>query len=130
MKIETALKHRRAGLMRLYDAYSRARLFKCTSSDLGQWSREARALPESAPRAPGWVGAYLEGADEVLREMLYREALEYCSRAPSGELVSHHRDSERYYEKRGFSPCDVATKNSTGGHYWKGTEKPFFVSGV
>lgn len=122
MKIETALKRRDILRNRLKESYSRAIHFRWTSKELGEESR----LVRGSLSAPQWVRAYVEGAESVMRDNLYSDHLEYCSRI-DGRLVSHYRKSPRYYEKLGYSPRALHENGTHAGHYWVDTDCPFFA---
>jgi hypothetical protein len=63
-----------------------------------------------------------------LREFQYRNDLEFCSRLKNGEIVSHHSDSHRYYEKKGYGPMEISVGDIVEivGHFWKDTDKLFY----
>jgi hypothetical protein len=73
--------------------------------------------------------SYVDGAESVMRDNLYSEHLEHCSRV-DGKLVSHYRKSPRYYETLGYTPRYIADNGTHAGHYWIGTDKPFFADSV
>ena len=124
MRIKTALDRRTTASRRLHEVYSRARHFKFTSAEI---NAESLAVRATCNKCPAWVHAYLEGVESVLRDSLYANDLEYCSYV-RGNLVSHYRGSPRYYEDAGLSPREVCHENTNGGHYWKGTDKPYFTN--
>ena len=125
MRTETSLRKQKDALASLKDIYSRARTFKFTHAKLLE---ERMNLIRTLVKCPDWVVSYLDGAEAILSDNLYMYDLEYCSFAPDGTLVSHHRKSPRYYETLGYSPESICNKNIKGGHYWEDTDKPFFVS--
>ncbi len=126
MDLNLSLKRRDQALASLEDIYSRAKHYKMSHAALMELRLE---LSESLTKAkvPHWIITYLDGAERVLSNNLYKYDLEYCSFAPDGTIVSHYRKSPRYYETLGYSPESVCNKNIKGGHYWKDTDKPFFA---
>jgi hypothetical protein len=124
MRIETSLKKRDELKQAIQSLYSVAIICKMDHDKL---NTDIRSIFAKYRKCPQWVIAYCEGADSVMRDMLYRDHLEYCSIAPSGEVLSHNSKSERYYQKRGFSPSEWSNVMKQGGHYWRDTNKVFYV---
>ncbi len=124
MRIETALKKRNELKQAICGAYSIATICKMESEKLHENIRDIFAKYRKCPQ---WVIAFGKGVDSVMRDLLYRDHLEYCSIAPNGVVLSHDSKSERYYQKRGFSPSEWSNIMKHGGHYWRDTDKPYYV---
>lgn len=125
MHISTALNHRNRATRRMYDLYSMAKHGRMTHAAM---LTECLKIKSTINHCPAWVCSYVDGVESVLREMQYRNDLEYCSRLKSGEIVSHHSDSDRYYQKKGYEPREISIGDivDIAGHFWKNTDKLFF----
>lgn len=123
MRIERALRTRDLAKNAYYSAFHLAKISKMTSTQLnGQLIEIRKNFPK---RTPAWVSHFLDGMQEVLREDLYRNHLEYCY-VLNGTIYSTRKDSDRYYEKHGLTASDLGKGATSGGHYWIETDKVFF----
>lgn len=124
MRIETSLRKRDELKQALCGVYSVAIHSRMTHDKLCDYVNETFAKYRKCPQ---WVIYYGNGVESMLRDILHRDHLEYCSVAPNGEVLSHDSRSERYYQKRGFTPQEWSNIMKVGGSYWRDTDKPFFV---
>lgn len=128
MRIERAITLRDEAYRRLTSLYlSDAPIFGMDSISLNAASRDIYA---GINQAPQWVHQYLQGAEKVLRDMLYRHHLEYGAIGPKGEFLSTHRESPDYYQKHGYDPSEYSDSGRfrARGHYWTESRKPFFLA--
>jgi len=124
MKIERALAIRNEASQSVRHIYSSAENFQLPSSEI---SERINKMKKNFPKGtPYWVISYLEGVESMLRDILFREKLEFCYTV-EGELYSTRRESSRYYEKY-FKPSELNKKQSASGFYYQDTDKPYFIS--
>ena len=123
----------------MFSIYSSAKSYKSTSQDI---RKRVQKLFDSLPkRTPYYVSAFLRGMEEVLQADLYRNHFEFCYTISGkvlddsgnmviyeNELVSTYKKSNRYYEKLGIKPSQLQEMSSANGHYWDGTDKPYFTT--
>ena len=124
MRIETALRKRDELKQSLCSVYNIAIHSRMTHDKLCDYVNDRFAKYSNCPQ---WVIYFNKGVDSMLRDSLYRDHLEYCSVAPNGEILSHDSRSDRYYQKRGFTPQEWSNIMKVGGHYWRNTDKPVYV---
>jgi len=124
MRIKRAVQIKIEGKGRLYDLHSSCKIFKMTSEERNE--KLLKILERMPKGTPSWVRSYLHGVQDALTDDLYKNHLEFCNEV-DGKLYSVNRGSDRYYEKF-VSPRELHEKGTKKGHYWKGTDKPFFVS--
>ena len=124
MNLDRSFKIKQSAKQAIYSCYSMAKIGKSTSNQL---HKNLRQVSELLPKGtPYHVISFLNGMKEVLSEQLYRNELEFCYTI-DGVIYSVYKNSERYYEKHNITPkqlCDDADKS---GHYWIGTDKPYFI---
>ena len=128
MKIERALQIRDMLKRNIYDIYSSAKNFKLSSDQINDRKNKLkRNIPTGTP---SWVLSYVEGMEEVLRQDLYNNHLEFCYKINeilySTSRNSLDRKSSRYYEDYGIAPSDLQKLSTSNGHYWINSDKPFF----
>ena len=124
MKIERALDIKTVAKRNLQDIIHSAIMFKTTSKSFNeQCVKMKNNLPKKTPL---WVINYLEGYRDANIDFIYHKELEFCYKL-DGKLYSIHRDSKRNYEKHGFTPQQCCNNQESSGHYWKDTDKPWFI---
>lgn len=127
MKIDTALNHRNRATQRVIANYRCAELAHYTFS---QMLDDHSHVLKSISHCPYWVKAYVEGYRDALTKDHNRNKLEFCSVLKEGDIVSHDRNSPRYYGKLGFSAFDISQGGIVDlwGTFWKDTDKLFHRS--
>ena len=121
MKIKRAVDIQCHSRTKLLDIYGGAAIYKSKSEEISKRIAEYKnKLPKDTP---AWVKSYIDGYADALTKMLYQYKLEFCYLI-DGRLVSTYKNSERYYEKMGYSISDLTDKPN--GHYWIGSDKPYF----
>lgn len=125
------LKKRDNAIMRIDDAYSIARTFGQTHSELME---SIAKVNSTLMKCPQWVWAYCEGYRQALNNGLYRESLVYGGMV-DGVFMSTHSNRADYYQNHGIAPSEFAKHGRVKqtGHYWnpdlfQGKVKPFFIS--
>lgn len=110
---------------RLGDVYASARIFHLTSKQL---NKRAFGIYDGLPKdIPRHVREFIRGYEARLQDELYQRDLEFCY-LYDGVLYSTHKESthrltEEFYDRNeGHLLC-----NCPNGHYWKGTNKPYFT---
>lgn len=118
---------------RVSDAYNMARLSRMPHSEFLAY--RAKWIAAELNRKHGkravysaYVKGYVSGLEAAENARLYREFLEYCYLV-GGVLYSTHRDSthrktEEFYSRNAGHELGNAEAH---GHYWKGSDKPFFL---
>lgn len=127
MKIERALKIRDRALTRIKDAHSKVTVYKLTSES---YNKKYIEIINTMPNGtPSHVREYLRGYSDCLRHSFY-DNLEFCYTLKDGRKFSTYKNSPLYYEKHGITPKYLHDNAETSGHYWEGTDRPFFVGPV
>lgn len=123
----------------MFSIFSSAISFKLKSHEITEKIVELKkSLPK---RTPYYVTTFLDGMHETFHQDLYRNHLEFCYTVSGkvlddsgnmvileNEIVSTHKDTGRYYEDIGIKPSELQKMSTSSGHYWKETDKPFFVT--
>ncbi len=119
---------------RVGDVYHMAELCKMSSADANAYYAKhlyAELGRKHGTRSvyPAYVQGYVRGMCRVRDNRIMRDLVEYCYVQNdvlfSTHKVSTHRSTEEFFASgRG---CELADLPS--GFYWKGTDKPFFLSG-
>jgi hypothetical protein len=126
MRTETAINKRNAAATRISDLFSSAKIGRYSHLSILE---ERRDILNSVSTCPLWVRAYLDGLFDAQMAELYHSHLEYCSQDETGAVFSHNSQSDRYYQKHGFTPSDFSAKTfPVSGHFWKDTNKHFYVN--
>lgn len=120
MKISTENNKRIMGVQKIDSLYYTARACGLTSMEMSE--RFINILEHL--KAPQWVNWYLRGYRDCLWAGLFQNDLEFCY-IVDGKRYSIRKDSELYYEKHGISPKELSDKQTSSGHYWIKTGKPF-----
>lgn len=138
MRIETALKHRKALATRVKDIYSMAIICGMTSDEMNQ--AIMKAYTELPAKTPQWVRTYVDGLRECLQDSLYADCLVFGGYI-GDRFYSTYRWRDDYYEKHGIEPSEFTDngKVTKRGHYWResirwhngvynrDTVKPYFI---
>lgn len=121
MKIRRTIQIRNQQIQRLKEMLMIAKSTKMTSQEI--YERKRRIMNDVPNKFPQWAEEYVQGYFECMYDRLWNEDLEFCYVDSANNILSTHRDSNRYYEDMGYEPRDL--KGLRGGHYWKGTDRPF-----
>lgn len=118
---------------RISDVYNMARLSHMPHSKLMEYRAEwitAELTRKHGKRNvySAYVRGYVAGLEAAESARLYREFLEYCY-CVDGVLYSTHKESvhrktEEFYARNAGHELSSAAVH---GHYWKGTDKPYFL---
>jgi uncharacterized cupin superfamily protein len=114
------------GLHAVMRLWKDAREYKWTSSKIHDKFLEYKKF-NKLDKYPRYVSSYLQGVFDCEKAKVQFNELEFCY-VIEGKLYSTHGDSPRFYESHGFSPKEVYDKASHSGHYWIGSDKPYYVS--
>ena len=118
MRIDRAVKIQADLTSAVRDLYSMARTFKLTSSEINE--RYAKLIARY-PKLPRHVENYVRGYRDCLSDSLYPH-----------DLFHAYEWQGQLYEKWDSFPVELkeqvrADKVIVHGHYWKGTNKPYFL---
>jgi len=125
MKIKRALEIRDRARNSLYQIFHTCILAKWPASELNEAKNNLlKSLPK---RTPQWVFQYLRGVEDVKRDLLHDDHLEFCY-VVNNKIYSVLKTSQRYYEKYSLTPKDLVTGKHQSGFYWKDSNRPYFIN--
>lgn len=118
MNIKQALKKRDKGTVVLSNIYQMARISGLPARVIQDkwivWKKE------NASKVPQWVVYYWYGYEDSMREMLYRNDLEFCY-IVNDTRYSIRKESPLYYRLHGLKSSDCT--DCPSGFYWINTGK-------
>jgi hypothetical protein len=121
--------------VRVAEVFSMIRSCRMTSAAMNAyvkdkvWSESSRKHGRRSVYST-YVQGFVQGLVRARSNDLYHDHLEFCYVGADGVLYSTHRQSthrsteEFYVAGRGH-----VLPTLPHGHFWKGTDKPFFMSG-
>lgn len=109
----------------LHDLYIRAEMFGLDHASIAIASN---ALFSARPRMNGNTRRHCMGYETALRNALYRVNAQGYTPLVFAYVYDGKILPIDCAEYRALSPCDVATKSTHKGHYWRLSLKPFFTS--
>ena len=114
--IETTIRKQNVAKTRIADAFSAGTSFHSTSARI---SENVNAIIKGA-KLPNWAVQYLRGYVDAKFDAIYR-LLDFRYQMPDGKwIVAKDIDYTKWMPGEG-TPC---------GHFWTGTDRPFFTSNI